>query len=133
MRCKDVLSAPQYGSSLEKGSLHRASWPGIMYRHQCTACWVFASISSTTLNIIVEWFPMYMRRALRPLGAYHELPLCVVPAPGPGQPAEDAHGNSSSGGWAVNTDMGFVSAPITASAAEVHEYVEVQPHHQSFA
>ena len=70
-----------------------------------------------------------MRRALRPLGAYHELPLCVVPAPAPGQAAQDAGGGSSGGGWAVNTDMGFVSAPVTASAAEVHEHVEVQPHH----
>ena len=29
----------------------------------------------------------------------------------------------------MNTDMGFVSAPVSATAAEVHEYVEVWPHH----
>lgn len=69
-----------------------------------------------------------MRRALRPLGAYHELPLCVVPAPAPGQAAQEADGGSNGGGWAVNTDMGFVSAPVTATAAEVHEYVEARPH-----
>lgn len=71
-----------------------------------------------------------MRRALRPLGVYHELPLCVVPAPAPGQATQGADGGSNGGGWAVNTDMGFVSAPVTASAAEVHEYVEVRPHHR---
>ena len=73
-----------------------------------------------------------MRRALRPLGVYHELPLCVVPAPAPGQAAQDADGGSNGAGWAVNTDMGFVSAPVTATAAEVHEYVEVRPHRNMF-
>ena len=65
---------------------------------------------------------------MRPLGAYHELPLCVMPTPAPGESLQDADGGGSGGGWAVNTDMGFVSAPVTASAVEVHEYVEVLPH-----
>ena len=68
---------------------------------------------------------------MRPLGAYRELPLCVVPAhtENQAQSGQDAGGGGSSGGetsgYAVNTDLGFLSVPVSATAAEVHRYVEV--------
>ncbi|KAK9833576.1 hypothetical protein WJX81_007838 [Elliptochloris bilobata] len=71
-------------------------------------------------------------RPMRPLGAYHELPLCVVPMRAQGSTgagAGAASGQESAepnggGGWAVNTELGFLSVPVNASAAEVHHFVE---------
>jgi hypothetical protein len=81
------------------------------------------------------------RPPMRPLGGFHELPLCVVPPPPAGAPAHAAGdggggggggapggpGAPAGGGWAVNTELGFVSAPVSATAAEVHAFIEVAP------
>lgn len=79
------------------------------------------------------------RAPMRPLGGFHELPLCVVPPPPAGVPTQAAGGSGGGGsapggpgrppggGWAVNTELGFVSAPVSATAAEVHAFIEVAP------
>lgn len=111
----------------------------VLFDAQTKLSWCSAQHNGHTLLAATQYYGepghdlVTGRRPMRPLGAYRELPLCVIPAhtERQAQSGQDAGGGGGGGsdgessGYAVNTDLGFLSVPVSATAAEVHRHVEV--------